>query len=121
MNRTVQFYDSELASKMKPGEKYRPSNGSEGEAFMESWCAYCVRDKEWNGTLPAGKEATDEDWCEIIGRTFAHDVSEPEYPIEWQYGEDGQPKCTAFVPLDCRPRCERTIEMFPDQDRNISG
>ena len=72
---------------------------------------YCECDRE-----PLEEECISMSWCEIIGRTFAYRVDEPEYPSEWQYGEDGQPKCTAFTPLGLHPRCEQTMEMFSDQE-----
>ena len=68
------------------GKKFRPSNGTEGEIFIDSWCGECARDKNQG--------------CPIVAATFAFDVDEPEYPQEWQYGEDGQPKCTAFEPAN---------------------
>ncbi len=29
----------------KPGDKYQPSNGTEGECFFAAWCYHCARDK----------------------------------------------------------------------------
>ena len=34
--------------------------------------------------------------CEIIALSMAFDVSNPEYPKEWIYGDDNKPTCTAF-------------------------
>lgn len=69
---------------------YRPSNGSEGDGFMEGWCDRCERDR-------AFREATgDAEGCEILCRTLIYDITDPEYPREWVEGEDG-PKCTAFI------------------------
>ncbi len=88
----------------RAGQKYRPSNGTEGDCFFSHWCWKCARDNP-----------EEDERCEIIGMTFAHDVDEPEYPIEWQYGKDGQPCCTAFVPKG-QPvppdRCPHTVDMF---------
>lgn len=64
------------------GKKWRPSNGTEGEIFMDSWCSECARDKNQN--------------CPILAATLCHEVTDAEYPSDWQYGDDGQPKCTAF-------------------------
>lgn len=93
------------------GKRYMPSNGTEGEFFMAAWCEECARDKAMNGTAHReGREETDEDWCEILGRSFRED-SIPE----WVYGEDGQPKCTQFTPMDQpiqAPRCPNTPDMF---------
>lgn len=83
--------------------KYRPSSGTEGEWFFSRWCRRCERDRH------------EDDRCEIIGMTMAHDVDEPEYPVEWQYGADETPCCTAFVP-EGQPappdRCPHTVDMF---------
>ncbi|WP_424682949.1 hypothetical protein [Frateuria sp. YIM B11624] len=80
---------------------YRPSNGTEGAGFIDHWCGNCARDADEN--------------CPILARTFQLDVTDPEYPAEWCYGDAGVPQCTAFVP-DGEPvppaRCERTIDMF---------
>lgn len=98
----------------KPGESYRPCNGSEGEYFHSMWCEECERDKEMNGTVfREGREASDDDWCEILGRSFRSDEALPE----WIYGDDGQPKCSMFVPLGrgiAPPRCQHTPDMFGD-------
>ena len=72
------------------GEKYRPANGAEGEMFMEEFCFKCSKDN-YDGEDP-------DTGCPLIVRTFALSVDDENYPQEWQYGEDGQPKCTAFDP-----------------------
>ena len=93
-----------------PGKPYKPCNGSEGEYWFGMWCEECARDKVMNGE--ATQEQADQDeslLCEIIGRSFT-DAPLPE----WQYGDDGQPRCTMFCPKDqpIPQRCERTIDMF---------
>lgn len=96
------------------GKKYQPSNGTEGELFISGWCGECARDKAAREGEPL-EECDDNEVCDIIGRTFAHDVNDPEYPVEWQYGKDGQPCCTAFVPAG-QPipptKDEFTVDMF---------
>ena len=67
--------------------KYQPSNGTEGEWFMDKFCFQCERDKIW------------EDPCEMLGRTMALDVDDPRYPEEWTYDSEGNPVCTAFTPI----------------------
>ena len=63
---------------------YRPSNGTEGDIFFESWCFRCAKGDD----------------CEIPMRTMIHDTNEPEYPREWV--RDGEkPRCTAFSGLAC--------------------
>lgn len=68
--------------------KYRPANGSEGEGFMEQFCYRCKHDN-----YPDGPES---EWCQILANSMCFEIDEPGYPDEWIYGEDGQPKCTAF-------------------------
>src|SRR5690348_9141088 len=103
--------------KERAGEKYRPSNGTEGELFMEAWCRNCARDKAMN----EGKdfdECDDNELCQIIADTFHYRVDDSRYPKEWKYGKDGQPCCTAFVPTDQpvpAPRCQKTTDMFSQE------
>jgi hypothetical protein len=88
---------------------YRPSNGTEGWAFIEGWCARCARDKEMNGTCAReSRDPGEDDWCEILSRSFRTDEPLPE----WRIGDDGQPYCLAFAASDQPVRCERTADMF---------
>ncbi|MCL2076055.1 MAG: hypothetical protein FWH15_06405 [Betaproteobacteria bacterium] len=85
-------------------EKYRPSNGTEGDNFMEHWCFRCQRDKP-----------EDEEYCPILGKTFALSADDPEYPVEWRFDQFGIPCCTAFAPTDSSippPRCTSTGDLF---------
>ena len=79
-------------NKKHVGEKYRPSNGSEGEMFMGRWCVKCSED-ELN-------DETGEGGCKIIADAFCYSLTDENYPAEWQYGEDGQPLCSAFQMRD---------------------
>jgi hypothetical protein len=72
-------------------EKYRPSNGTEGLWFEEKFCCTCEHDEA------AGKS------CDILCRTFVFDIKDKEYPSEWIYDENGQPRCTAYRRYDPRP------------------
>lgn len=113
----VEFYPS------KPGEPYRPCNGTEGEYFHSMWCEECARDKVMSGQ--ATTEDADKDpslYCEILNRSFRNDEPLPE----WAYGDDGQPKCMQFLRYvepreDEQPsqvvRDDKTIDMFgaPEQ------
>jgi hypothetical protein len=73
----VQFKD-------QAGKPYRPSNGTEGEIFMEKWCERCMLDTEDNP-------------CEILTCALCFDIDESDYPKEWRYDYAGRPMCTAFV------------------------
>lgn len=75
---------------------YQPSNGTEGEAFMERFCYRCKRDLEFQ--LDQNAEG-----CPIIVASMAFDPGEDGYPPEWiQDTGDGlsNPRCTAFVPIE---------------------
>lgn len=97
------IYPNDYAAMLmkRAGEKWRPSNGTEGNLFIAAHCMKCMEDG---------------DNCEILGLTFAHDVEDAEYPAEWQYGKDGQPTCTAFRLIDEEDitvdRCKHTADMF---------
>lgn len=65
------------------GDTYRPSNGTEGAWFEETYCEQCFR-FECGG-------------CKILGNALCFRVTDPEYPKEWVYDAEGRPRCTAFV------------------------
>lgn len=98
----------------RAGEKYRPSNGTEGQLFLDAFCRRCQRDSAMRAGAPENVCKSDE-CCEIIGLTMILDIEDPDYPAEWQYGQDGQPCCTQFVPAVQtipEPRCTQTMELF---------
>jgi len=83
-------------TKERNGEKYRPSNGTEGVIFFAAWCCKCQRDK----SMREGEdfdECDDNELCPIIADTMTYDVEDEKYPNEWQYDKNGQPCCTAYV------------------------
>jgi hypothetical protein len=84
------LYTEQLAERLKSraGTPYQPSNGMEGEMFMNDWCALCTKD--------SFNPDTGEGGCHIITLTMALEPSNPAYPHEWQYSAEGQPICTAF-------------------------
>ena len=112
MNQAI--YPADFATMLvkRAGEKYRPSNGTEGQLFLDAFCRRCQRDAAMRTGVGS---PSDEQRCEIIGLTMIHDTDEPEYPTAWQYGKDGQPCCTQFVeagnPIP-EPRCTHTQELF---------
>ena len=72
---------------------YRPSNGTEGEIFMEKWCYRCRRDQKFQETHDGN------DGCPIILAAMIHDRAQPKYPMEWVSDDDVglvNPRCTAF-------------------------
>lgn len=93
---------------------YQPSNGTEGECFIDKWCANCIHE-DWLHTQKDGDKK-----CDILSNTMIYNLSDPEYPTEW-IEEDGVPRCTAFkkrVEYLCdtsAPPIERdpnTLELF---------
>ena len=78
----------------KPGEKYCPSNGTEGCAFTDHFCANCIHEKFMHTQKDGDKQ------CDILNRTILCSVSDPGYPEEWTYDEHGNPTCTAWMKWD---------------------
>lgn len=99
------------------GQKYQPSNGTEGECFFDNWCRQCARDRSMREGDNVD-DCDDNEVCKIIADTMAYSPEDPEYPPQWQYGKDGQPCCTAFVPAGQEIPAERdtrTIDMFEER------
>jgi len=80
------MFTSDLAESYKEsaGQKYQPSNGTEGMIFMERYCDNCIHDDG------------EDKLCNLIADTMIYEPEDEEYPQEWQYGKDGQPLCTKF-------------------------
>lgn len=95
-------------TKARAGEQWEPSNGTEGELFMNAWCCNCARDRAMREGCDFD-DCDDDEKCEIIGASFRGEA------VEWQYDKHGQPCCTAFVPAGeaiPEPRCALTTDMF---------
>lgn len=71
------------------GKPYRPSNGTEGLAFMESFCWRCKHD---DGVSQYNEPGA----CGILGRSHTYDIGDERYPDEWTHDDRGRPTCTAF-------------------------
>lgn len=77
-------------------KKYQPSNGTEGDFFMQDFCYRC-KHYDPDACLGSGDcTKIDDTGMSILCKTVWMDVKEEGYPEEWQYGEDGLPRCTAF-------------------------
>ena len=66
-------------------ETYRPSNGQEGDIFMDAFCHRCTKESD----------------CVILTRTFWLPIDDPDYPKEWRIpvgakSWPGEAECTAF-------------------------
>ncbi|CAG9169903.1 hypothetical protein [Cupriavidus pinatubonensis] len=98
----------------RAGQKYQPSNGTEGECFFDAWCRQCARDRSMREGDNVD-DCDDNERCDIIANTMACSPEDEEYPKEWTYDKNGQPCCTAFVPAGQpipAPRDVYTIDMF---------
>lgn len=71
---------------MKEAKKYQPSNGSEGEWFTDEYCWRCQN---------CNPDPEGEKQCEILGRTLALSINDPDYPSEWTFDKNDKPICTA--------------------------
>ena len=91
-----------------PGDRYMPSNGDEGTAFILGWCGTCQRDKAMREGADLD-DCEDNEKCEIIAASFRDEA------VEWRELEDGRCICVAYVPAGAvipAPRCERTADLF---------
>jgi hypothetical protein len=79
--RTVPIYPAAWAEscKERAGQKYRPGNADEGEAFFAGWCCECAHDRSMREGAPL-EECDDNERCDIIADTFAYDIDHPKYP-----------------------------------------
>jgi len=64
---------------------YRPSNGAEGSAFEESFCAGCVHGAQVRTNDP------DIEPCELLLSALLGD-----WPHQWVTCKEHGPRCTAF-------------------------
>lgn len=94
------------------GERWTPSNGTDGASFLTNVCTNCARDKVLNGTVSMD-DHDDEDLCPIIAASYRGEA------VEWRRMPDGEVKCIAFVPVG-QPippkRCEATMDMFDKEE-----
>ncbi len=72
-------------------KRYRPSNGTEGEIFIDNYCMQCIN---------CDPDPCGEKQCEIMLRTLLFDLNDPEYPEEWIVNDEGFPVCTAWQKWD---------------------
>ncbi|WP_299378473.1 hypothetical protein [uncultured Kiloniella sp.] len=97
------------------GKPYRPSNGTEGDFFIDAWCVNCYRFDEEDGPFN----------CPIYERMMCHQIGEEGYPQELVWGETGQPLCQAFIHHLEVPeivesyRCEFTPDLFQEVVQDV--
>lgn len=90
------------------GKPYRPSNGTEGMIFEESFCDRCVKDDD------------EDNLCAIHTNALLFDIGDDDYPKEWVFDKDGRPTCTAFDD-GCPPRCSETLDLFKSETTESGG
>ena len=76
--------------------KYRPTSGTEGICFEESFCHQCIHER-WVHNQDADRE---EDKCPIYSKMILLEVDDPEYPTELTYDENDKPTCTNWQKWD---------------------
>lgn len=94
----------------KPGDKYRPSNGTEGEIFEENYCAKCRFYDAQEGVLTVCSK-------ELQDRAMIFDIDSPKYPSEWTYTEQGKPTCTAWQPQPTKEEREEERRLERQRQR----
>lgn len=62
------------------GTAFRPSNGTEGMIFEETWCDRCTHSMD----------------CDLQFLSMIHEINESEYPKQWVHDAEGKPTCTEF-------------------------
>jgi hypothetical protein len=67
---------------------YQPSNGTEGDYFMEKYCDNCYHESGRGNESPEGS-------CPILISTMFYDIKDDKYPNQWRY-VDGKETCIAF-------------------------
>ena len=73
----------------KSGESYRPSNGTEGAAFMNRFCDRCAYYQQQSGGFYDCEKG-------ILAQAELFTTDEEEYPDAWIYNEEGWPVCTEY-------------------------
>jgi hypothetical protein len=69
---------------------YEPSNGTEGEIFMEKFCYQCKNEL----FIHTNNESHHK--CDILNRALTYTRYEPDYPKEWVI-ENSEPTCKAHI------------------------
>jgi len=79
---------------MNKTEKFRPSNGTDGEIFMCDFCYHCINEK-WIHDQKEGDKK-----CEILSKMILLDTDNKNYPEELTYDTEDYPICTAYKHWD---------------------
>lgn len=71
------------------GDKFMPSNGTEGMIFIEAFCDNCIHEK-WTHT-----QKDEDKQCEILSNSMIEDKVD-----EWVISDEGWPICTQWSKWD---------------------
>lgn len=94
--------------KKLPGDQFIPTTASQGECFINKWCANCARDKPMS-TGADYDDCSDDELCDILGDSFLANA------VEWRELEDGSTLCVAFTEaISASVRDDLTIDMFEE-------
>lgn len=85
----LSFWDYE-----KPVRKYQPSNGTEGDIFINQFCNRCCHEKFIH------TQNDNDKMCNIFSDSLIYNIKDEEYPKEWIYDNNGLPICTKFKKHD---------------------
>ena len=90
-------------NKERAGDTYRPANGTEGDMFFAGECQDCIHQ-----TLTL---YTENHMCFTEAKSW-RDIDDEQYPIELQYGTDGQPCCRRKMTLPTRSKQDNPFIPF---------
>ncbi|MFA6309819.1 MAG: hypothetical protein WC677_08860 [Clostridia bacterium] len=76
---------------MNKTDKYRPSNGTEGEIFMCNFCYHCINEKWVHEQIDGDKK------CELLNKMILLDADDKDYPEELTYDEKGFAICKSYI------------------------
>lgn len=90
------------------GKPYIPSNGTEGDMFMQAFCFQCKNEK-YSYTMN-----TDDPTCEILTGSMVEHKAQ-----EWVYSAEGWPICTKWKFLDWGNDEDGWNEPIPPEPKNF--
>lgn len=63
---------------------FKPADGAEAQAFEKVWCENCAKHNRAR-------------ICPILFAASVNDPTDPAFPDQWRFGDDG-PECTTYEP-----------------------
>ena len=87
---------------------YMPSNGSEGDFFIEKWCMNCACDNQYQSDVIIVQHGSVQ--CSIIDDSMLGN-----HVDQWRYGDDDKPMCTGFKRHDWEQGAPQSTTPNPNQ------